>query len=673
MINVLVSVPSFSLSSGMRYLPMIWAYLKSYHDNHSNYHSLINWLPPLQDSKEIDDFFKNPTEIHVLGLSNYMWNSQTNFKLAEEIKKLNPNCLVVCGGPEFDTTKKENFKHIDLYVPIEGEVTFSQVLDRLVNNESWKDVGGIVYLENEEIKKTPPLPYIKDWFFSPLLENKEYFEELVKKHKQNGIETLLQFETTRGCPYSCTFCDWGGGIHTKVRNRPLEILKDEITWTGENKIFKYFITDANFGFFPRDVDVSKHLVETREKYNYPKGITYQSAKNQTDRIIEVADILYKGKLVSRHMISVQSTDDQVLANIERANLPTSKQKFIASELNKRQVPVKSQIILGLPGDNLDKLKQTVSDLYDMGVSREIEYFVFGLFPNAPASSPEYKEKYSIETIWGYTPVACRDLGTLEGYAGHDLQVCSGFIHNNDNAAYKEYIWDMSDSLSEFVVGSNSYSKQDWAKMYTWMNFLNGLVDSGLFKDIADFYNAHGISYKDFFHNIINDFRSDLEFDELYQYVEDQSYEFSSGNRKYEEMMIPKINKNVAFEPAMFIVAWLAKHKKKIKNKFLPMIVNRYGYSEVVNDLAQFGLDRIIDFELINKKTSTYQYDWDHITKTKSYLNIIPKSTTYVFENTYINNFKKLNAEIDLYYYTLCLIHGRWRKRMNYDVNYISPS
>ena len=673
MINVLISIPSLPLSSGMRYLPIIWAYLKSYHDNHSIYKDSINWLPPVQDSAEIEEFFKNPTKLQVLGLSNYMWNSEVNFKLAKEIKKLNPNCLVVCGGPEFDTTKKENFKYIDVYIPIEGEVTFSHILDRLSKNQSWKDVGGIVYLDGDNIKKTPALPFIKDWFFSPLLENKNYFEELIEQNKSNGIETLLQFETTRGCPYSCTFCDWGGGIHTKVRSRPLEILKNEITWTGENKIFKYFITDANFGFFQRDIDISKHLVETKEKYDYPKGIIYQSAKNQTDRIIDVADILYKGNLISRHMISVQSTDDDVLSNIERANLPTSKQKLIATELNKRQVPVKSQIILGLPGDNLEKLKQTVNDLYDMGVSREIEYFIFGLFPNAPASNPEYIKKHSIKTVWSYTPVSCRDLNSLEGYFGYDLQICSGFIHNTNHSTHKEYIWDMSDSLSEFVVSSQSYSKKDWAEMYTWINFLNGLVDSGLFKDIADFYYAHKISYKDFFHNIINDFRSDFEFNNLYQYVENQSYEFSLGKRKYEEMMIPGSSKNVAFEASMFIISWLAKNKDKIKDTFLPMITDRYGYSKIVNDLAQFGLDRMVGFDLTNTKTLTYQYDWNYITKTKNYLNITPKNTTYIFENTYIDNFKKLNVDIDLYYYSLCLVHGRWRKRMNYDVDYILPN
>lgn len=666
MINVLISVPSYPMS-GMRYLPLIWAYLKSYHDNHSDYKNQINWLPPLQHSEDIKNFLKNPNDIQVLGLSNYMWNSKINYKLAEEIKKINPNCLIVCGGPEFVINKIASFKHIDIYVPIEGEVSFSKILDCVVQNKSWKDVGGIIYLENNKIIKNPALPFIRNWNFSPLLENKEYMESLITKNRAEGLETLLQFETTRGCPYSCTFCDWGGGIHTKVRDRPLEILKDEITWTGQNKIFKYFITDANFGFFPRDINVAKHIVETLKKYNWPKGITYQSAKNQTDRIIEIADILYRGNMISRHMISVQSTDDRILANIDRSNLPTSKQRFIANELNKKQVPVKSQIILGLPGDNLNKLKQTVNDLYDMGVSREIEYFVFGLFPNAPASEPEYLKKHKIKTIWGYSPIYCRDLDTMEGYSRNDVQVCNGLIYNENESVYQDHIWDVSNNKSEFVVETNSYSRDEWAEMYTWINILNGLVDSGLFKDVADFYNQHGISYKDFFHNTIEDLKTDKKFNDLYQYIKSQSLDFSTGKREYEEMTIPGLNKPVAFEANLFIQAWIAKNKEQVRNNLVPIIINRFGYSKEITDLFNFGLDRIVGFDLVNEKECEYNYNWLKIIKEKNFLGLIPKPTKFKFENNYINNFKKLNVDMDLYFYSLCLVHGRWRKRMNYTI------
>lgn len=672
-LNIQICVPSYPIS-GMRYLPLVWAYLKSYHTHHGEYTENVNWLEPLQNKRDIDKFLLQGVEnVDVLGISNYMWNSKVNFDLAKQVKKQNPNCFIVCGGPEFNMLDISNFDYIDAYIPIEGEVSFSNLLDKLKSREDWKTVGGIVYLENNKIKKNPPLPYIRDWFFSPILEHKEYFEELIQRNKEEKFETLLQFETTRGCPYGCTFCDWGGGIHTKVRNRPLEILKEEITWTGQNKIFKYFITDANFGIYERDIDVAKHIVDTRNTYGWPKGITYQSAKNQTNRIIQIAEILYKGKMMSRHMISVQSTDDHVLTNIDRANLPTSKQSFIAHELNKKQVPVKSQIIIGLPGDNINKLKKTVSDLYDMGVSREIEYFIFGLFPNAPASEASYIEKHKLKTVQAYSPVTCRNLNNMEGYSASDIQICNGLADIENESVYQDAVWDVADSKSAFVVESESYDRKEFAEMYTWMLVLNGLVDNGLFKDIADFYKQHGISYKDFFHNIIEDFKSNKEFKEIYDYIEQQSQDLSNGIRPYEEIQIPGSTQPVAFESNLVMQSWVAKNKELVRNDLMKMVIDRFGYHDPVKDLSNFCLDRIVGFDVINEKEITYDYDWIAIIKGMNFVDLIKCPTTVKWKNTYIDNFKKLNVKMDLYYYTLCLIHGRWRKKMNYDANYISSN
>jgi putative methyltransferase len=478
--NVLISVPTFPLS-GMRYLPLVWACLKSYHDHKGKYPEKINWLPPLKNSVDIENFLKSNVKVDVLGLSNYMWNSKINTYLTEEIKKRNPNCFVICGGPEFDTTNKKNFgKLIDLYVPIEGEATFSALLDRFVKNQDWRDVGGIVYRGKDKVIKTPPLPWIRDWEYSPLLDHKEYMSEVVEENASLGLKTLLQFETTRGCPYSCTYCDWGGGIHTKIRQRPVDILQKEIEWSGQNKIWKYFITDANFGILKRDIEVAKIIVDTKKEYGYPRGVLYQTAKNQTEQIVEIADIFYKGTVSSGHMMSMQSTDETVLANVKRSNLPAERQKKIAEMLHERGVPVKSQLIIGLPGDTIKTLKDSVTYLYEMGVSYEVENFILGLFPNAPAADPKYRKEMQFKTTSAYSGVICRDITTGQGYNGYDLATCNGMDHD-DQSAYADTLWSETEDKSELVIGSYSFDEREWANMFSWLNIFNGLVELGIFK------------------------------------------------------------------------------------------------------------------------------------------------------------------------------------------------
>ena len=667
--NVLISVPTYPLS-GMRYLPMVYACLKSYHDHNGKKPKEINWLPPIKNSIDLENFIKSGQRVDVLGLSNYMWNSKLNTHLTEEIKKRNPNCFVICGGPEFDTTNKKNFGTlIDLYVPIEGEATFSQLLDALVEQESWKEIGGIVFRDNDKIVRTPPLPWIKEWDHSPLLENAEYMERVIEENASLGLKTLLQFETTRGCPYSCTYCDWGGGIHTKIRQRSLEMLKEEITWTGKNKIWKYFITDANFGILKRDVDIARHIVDTKKEYGFPKGVIYQTAKNQTERIVEVADILYKGTISSGHMMSVQSTNATVLANIKRSNLPPEKQKIIAEMLHKRGVPVKSQIIVGLPGDNLSILKDSVVYLYDMGVRSEVENFIFGLFPNAPASEKSYREKMKLNTHYGYSGILCRDINTGQGYNGYDLSICNG-TDVTDQSVYGDSLWAEVEDKSELVISTYSYNEEEWAQMFTWLSMFNGIVELGMFKFISDFYNQNNITYKDFIHKIVELLiDNDPEFKKLYNSMYSQTLKFSMQEKDYAEVLIPNSEENVAFDMSFVIQSWIAGHKTHIRNKWTKIVQDEFGYYDCIDSLFEYCTDYFLGYDIKTEHTKIYEYDWLHATTKKEYNNLTKGNYKLYFKNSYIENFKRLEVDMNAYYYALCLVYGRNRKMMNYEVSY----
>ena len=78
-----------------------------------------------------------------------------------------------------------------------------------------------------------------------------YFDEIVDEMREQGLEPYALWETNRGCPYSCTFCDWGSATMTKVRKFSLERAKAEAKWFSDKKIKAVYNCDANFGIFPR--------------------------------------------------------------------------------------------------------------------------------------------------------------------------------------------------------------------------------------------------------------------------------------------------------------------------------------------------------------------------------------------------------------------------------------
>ena len=57
----------------------------------------------------------------------------------------------------------------------------------------------------------------------------------------------MTWETNRGCPFSCTFCDWGSATASKVYQFGMDGLHDEIGWMSRQRIGFVFCCDANFG------------------------------------------------------------------------------------------------------------------------------------------------------------------------------------------------------------------------------------------------------------------------------------------------------------------------------------------------------------------------------------------------------------------------------------------
>jgi radical SAM superfamily enzyme YgiQ (UPF0313 family) len=89
-------------------------------------------------------------------------------------------------------------------------------------------------------------------------------------------------ETNRGCPYACTFCDWGSLTYNKVKKFELERVFDELEWMARRNFDWISITDANFGMYPeRDGMIADKIIEMQEKYGSPR--TFQCGLGQESK------------------------------------------------------------------------------------------------------------------------------------------------------------------------------------------------------------------------------------------------------------------------------------------------------------------------------------------------------------------------------------------------------
>jgi radical SAM superfamily enzyme YgiQ (UPF0313 family) len=192
---------------------------------------------------------ERPTIVGIsCNLTDFRWGS---FRLAQIIKKIDPNTIVVMGGSHATHLYKqilENFP-IDIIVRFEGEFTFLDVVKALETNQNLTNVKGIAYRENTTIVKTEDRPAIAELDSLPFpayhffnFDSYVHYSSPVKfKGKKVSELKSSNIMASRGCPYHCHYCSIATFWHS-CRFRSVTNVVDEIDFLHE----KYGVTHFNF-------------------------------------------------------------------------------------------------------------------------------------------------------------------------------------------------------------------------------------------------------------------------------------------------------------------------------------------------------------------------------------------------------------------------------------------
>ena len=165
-----------------------------------------------------------------------------NFALRIAKESKNQGYSVVLGGwhPSFTYSEVIKYSFVDVIVRGEGEITFREI----VKNKNLNEIKGISFKDNGNIVNNPDRPLIRDLNKLPfparkLRNNRAYFQIF-----QMPIDVI---ETSRGCPFNCTFCNihlfYRGTYRTKSTERVIQELK---IISSQNTCKNVLIVDDNF-------------------------------------------------------------------------------------------------------------------------------------------------------------------------------------------------------------------------------------------------------------------------------------------------------------------------------------------------------------------------------------------------------------------------------------------
>lgn len=358
----------------------------------------------------------------VLGLSCYTWNVAEFIEVARRVKSDVPGVLVVAGGPHVQ--RAEDFLDddgIDVVALGEAEETFTELLDA-PDRSAWREIAGLGYRDaNGDFVKTTArgrstaldgfpsaIPYI------PLRDDdgKPRYEQVA-------------YETSRGCPYRCAFCEWGtGAIGTKMYQFSLERIRSDLELLVDGGIKDVWLCDSNFGALREDTAKAEMVIELRERTGLPQTFATSWSKNHNARVQNIVRLLHENDLLSHYHLALQTLTPKALELSNRKNMRANDYEPVVKGLAADGIPVAAELIWGLPGDTLEEFETNLDHL--LTVFPNINIFGYTLLPGTEFY--DRREEYRLQTrpVAGYGKakgeyvIGCHTFSAADGEEGYFL-------------------------------------------------------------------------------------------------------------------------------------------------------------------------------------------------------------------------------------------------------------
>jgi len=301
------------------------------------------------------DIYKQQPD--VLCFSCYIWNLTYVEELVCSIKKILPDLRIWLGGPEVSYDAVEvlrRYPEVDIVMKGEGEATFLELLTVIhsggCHEKMLKEMKGIAF------RGRSGQFYDGDWREAVDLSTIPFIYDNLKKFEHK----IIYYETSRGCPFSCSYCL--SSIDKQLRFRDLTLVKKELQHFLDHKVPQVKFVDRTFNCIHRHAEEIWTYIR-----NHDNGITNFHFEVAADIFspgeIELIKTMRPGLIQLE--IGVQSTNPETIEEIRRV-MDFDKVSAVVREINSGgNVHQHLDLIAGLPGEDYQRFEQSFNQVYGL--------------------------------------------------------------------------------------------------------------------------------------------------------------------------------------------------------------------------------------------------------------------------------------------------------------------
>ncbi len=273
-------------------------------------------------------------------------------ELASLIRQRHPDMPIVWGGVHPTLYPKQTCEHphVDYVVRGEGEVTFLELLEALNGRLQLKDVNGITYMRGGEVLENPDREPIKDLDTLPFPAY-----DLVVIEDYPNVRDIFDYQSSRGCPYRCSFC-----YNLAFNNRRWRAKSPDKTISEIKKIKELydvrsigFVDDELFINIRRTSEIVKKLVDADLDIGWIASCRLDILQRYPDETME----LIKASGCSKLYFGAESGSQKILDHIKKDITVSDIFNATKKCLKNNITPILS-FMSGFPDETFGDLKMT---------------------------------------------------------------------------------------------------------------------------------------------------------------------------------------------------------------------------------------------------------------------------------------------------------------------------
>ena len=325
--------------------------LKAYSSDYDEHVILREYTINQPKDEILKDIYSSGAD--VVCFSCYIWNISFVRELIRDLVKILPKTAFWAGGPEVSYDAEKFLTEMPEMTGVmvgEGEKTFHDLLEFYIDGkDSLEEISGIAYRTGDkiihngwrELMDLSAIPFV--------YEHLEKFEN-----------RIIYYESSRGCPFSCSYCL--SSIDKKLRFRDLELVKKELQFFLDHRVPQVKFVDRTFNCkHEHAMTIWKYILE------HDNGVTNFHFEISADLLreeeMELMSQMRPGLIQLE--IGVQSTNPETIRAIHR-HMDLKKLEHCVNRVHSfRNIHQHLDLIAGLPYEDYDIFHQSFNDVYQM--------------------------------------------------------------------------------------------------------------------------------------------------------------------------------------------------------------------------------------------------------------------------------------------------------------------